>query len=181
MNPWYLLLGFACLVTLVAALMDWRTGLIPNYITIPLVAAGVPLHIFTMRALAPSVNTWFWVGDALLGILICALVPFLLWRTGGMGGGDLKLFAALGALLGVRAGLEVQLVAFTVAALLVPAVLAYRGQLLQVLRNTGRLLINPFIPAHKRHSLPSEVLTEVRFGPAIFAAAAFVTCARLWH
>jgi prepilin peptidase CpaA len=181
MNAWYVLLGSACLVTFVAALVDYRTGLIPNYLTVPLVAIGIPAHIIALRLVSPQANLWILAADAVLGVLVCALVPFLLWRTGGMGGGDLKLFAALGALLGVRAGLEIQLVAFTAAALLVPAVLAYRGKLWQVIKNTGRILVNPFIPAHKREALPSEVLHEVRFGPAIFAAAALVTCARLWR
>jgi len=107
-------------------------------------------------------------------------VPLVLWRTGGLGGGDLKLFVALGALLGVRAGLEVQLVAFSVAALIAPTVLAFRGKLLAVLRNVARQLLNPFLPRDRRRPVPAELMTEVRFGPAIFAGTALVACARLF-
>lgn len=178
MNHWTLLFGCACLATALAGAIDLRTGLIPNTLTLTLFVVGVPLHVLMMRTSAPAVSTWLWVGDALLGSLVCALVPLLLWRAGGMGGGDLKLFAALGALLGVRAGLEIQLVAFAVAALLAPAVLAFRGKLFAVTRNIGRQLINPFLPAHRRSPIPPELMTEVRFGPAIFAGTALVACAR---
>jgi prepilin peptidase CpaA len=178
MNHWYLLFGCACLATALAGAIDLRTGLIPNALTLPLLAVAMPLHVLTMHTGAPEISTWLWVGDAVVGSLVCALVPLLLWRSGGMGGGDLKLFAALGALLGVRAGLEIQLVAFAVAALLVPAVLAFRGKLLAVARNIGRQLINPFLPAHRRSPIPPELMTEVRFGPAIFAGTALVACAR---
>lgn len=179
MDHWTFLFGGACLATAVAGFLDLRTGLIPNALTLPLLAVGVPLHVVLMRGGAPQVSSWLWVADALAGSLFCALVPLLLWRVGGMGGGDLKLFAALGALLGVRAGLEIQLVAFTVAALIAPAVLAFRGKLLAVLRNIGRQLMNPFLPAHRRTAVPPELMTEVRFGPAIFAGTALVACARL--
>jgi prepilin peptidase CpaA len=180
MNSWYVLFSLACVVTLVAALIDFRTGIIPNKLTLALFALGLPAHILVLSVFVPKASIWFWVGDAVLGVVICGLVPYVLWKAGGLLGGDLKLFAALGALLGVRAGLEVQLVAFTGAALILPAVMAYQGKLWGVLKNTGRLMINPFIPAHKRHPLPPEVLTQVRFGPAIFAATALVACTRFW-
>lgn len=181
MEPWYWLFGCACLVTAIAALIDYKTGFIPDKLTLSVIALGVPIHVIALRLGGPKVNTWVWVGDAVLGVLLCALVPLILCKTGGMGGGDLKLFAALGAVLGVRPGLEVQLVTFTVAALIVPAVLAYRGQLFGVLRNIGRMMINPFVPAHKRRVLPQEVMTEVRFGPAIFAGTTLVACAHLFR
>jgi prepilin signal peptidase PulO-like enzyme (type II secretory pathway) len=179
MTVWYLLLGAACLFTGVAAFVDFRSGLIPNSLTLPLLAVGLPVHVVALALASPKTSTAFWIGDALLGVLLCGLVPWILWRTGGMGGGDLKLFAALGGLLGARAGLELELVAFTAAALLVPAVLAYRGQLLAVLSNTARLVTNPFVPVHKRRRMPVEMMTEVRFGPAIFLATLLVSAARL--
>lgn len=181
MNAFILLLSAACVATGIAAFIDFRTGFIPNRLTVPLAVVGIPAHVACMAAVAPNVNLLWWVGDSLLGIVICGAVPLLLWRTGGLGGGDMKLFAALGSLLGVRGGLEVQLVAFTCAAVIAPAVLAYKGQLMGVLRNTARIAINPFMPAHRRYTLPTEVMTEVRFGPAIFLGAVLVTVARLAH
>lgn len=178
MTHWSMLFGAACLFTALAGLIDFRTGLIPNALTLPLLLLGVPAHVFALHGGSPATSPWLWLLDAVGGALICALVPLILWRHGGMGGGDMKLFAALGALLGVRAGLEVQLVTFIVAALAAPAVLAYKGRLLAFVRNVGAQLLNPFLPAHRRRAIPPELMTEVRFGPVIFTGTALVACAR---
>ena len=179
MTSWTILFAVACLFTAVAGAIDVRTGLIPNRLTLTLLGLGVPAHVLVLYASTPRVSPWLWAADAIGGVVICSLVPLLLWRTGGMGGGDLKLFAALGAWLGVRAGLEVQLVAFAVAALGAPALLAYRGRLWAFLRNLGRQLINPLLPKHRRQQPPQELLTELRFGPVIFAGTLLVACVRL--
>jgi len=54
------------------------------------------------------------------------------------------------------------------AALVVPARLAWEGQLLRVLGNTVAIVMNPFLPEKRRRTLSPEMLTTVRFGPAIF-------------
>ena len=55
--------------------------------------------------------------------------------------------------------------------------LAYEGKLLRTLGNTLALVVNPLRPKDKRKALPPEMMSEMRFGPAIFAgtlAAALV-------
>ena len=154
-------------------------GFIPNRLTLPLIVLGIPTHVLALHYGAPGPRPWLWAADAIGGALVCSVVPLVLWRYGGMGGGDLKLFAALGSLLGVRAGLEVQLVAFIVAALAAPAVLAFKGRLLVFLSNVGRQLINPFLSASRRRAVPPELMTEVRFGPVIFAGTLLTACTHL--
>jgi Flp pilus assembly protein protease CpaA len=179
MTHWTILFAAACLITALAGLLDWRTGYIPNRLTLPLLVFGIPAHVLALHYGAPALSPWLCAADAVAGALVCSAVPLVLWRYGGMGGGDLKLFAALGSLLGVRAGLEVQLVAFIVAALAAPAVLAFQGRLLVFLGNLGRQLIDPFLPASRRRAVPPELMTEVRFGPVIFAGTFLVACAHL--
>jgi hypothetical protein len=58
-------------------------------------------------------------------------------------------------------------------------VLAFKGRLLVFACNLGRQLLNPFLPAHRRRAIPPELMTEVRFGPVIFAGTALVACVRL--
>lgn len=78
----------ALAVALGAAVTDAATGRVPNALTLPALAAGV-------------------VAGSPLGAVVCA-TPFLpLFGTLRAGGGDVKLAAALGALLGWRAGLGV--------------------------------------------------------------------------
>jgi len=106
------------------------------------------------------------------GLLLCSVAPGLLYFRGALGGGDLKLFAAIGALCQPLLGIEIQMYALLVAAVIAPARLAYEGQLLRVLGGTLSVVINPFLPESRRRSLPSEALTSFRLGPAIFAGAA---------
>ena len=89
----------AILVTGVAGWFDWRTGEIPNWLTFGALGAGLVGH-----AVAGGLRGGF--ADAgrsflfsLAGMAVCAFVPFLLFRSGAIGGGDVKLLAALGALL----------------------------------------------------------------------------------
>ena len=58
-----------------------------------------------------------------------------------MGGGDLKLFAAIGAALGPTPGLEVQIVAYVAAALYAGGGLIRRGTLTPVLVSAARLVV----------------------------------------
>jgi hypothetical protein len=69
-------------------------------------------------------------------------------------------------------GLEVETYAFVAAALIAPARLAYRGQLLQTLRRSLLLVVNPLRRADKREPIPEEMMTWFRLGPAIFLGAA---------
>jgi len=132
-------------IALVASVSDLRTGLIPNWLTFPalLIALLVETAYGGMRG---------FVG-ALLGIVVCGLVPLVFHRLGAMGGGDVKLFAALGALGGPSMGLEVELLALSCAFFWGLAVLTYRGQLLRSLATSGRLAINVFVPEGRRRPI----------------------------
>jgi len=88
----------ACAVLLVLAIIDARCGLLPDALTLPLMWAGlmsawaghgVSLHDAVAAAAVSYVSLW--ALDAI----------FRLWRGRcGLGGGDMKLVAALGAWLG---------------------------------------------------------------------------------
>jgi prepilin peptidase CpaA len=71
---------------------DLVTHRIPNRLTGTLLAVGVALQC--------TVDGWRGIEDGILGALVglAMLLPFYLLR--GMGAGDVKLFAALGAALG---------------------------------------------------------------------------------
>ena len=147
-------------LTLVAASTDVRSGLIPNWLTLPvvLVAPAAQLVLGGSSALLSS----------LLGGLACGVVPACLFRAGAMGGGDVKLLVAIGVLAGPLIGLEVQLIAYNVLVAFAVVVLARRGQLVAVLRRSLDLLIRR---GEARATSEPEALENFRLGAPIFVAA----------
>lgn len=82
----------------------------------------------------------------------------------------MKLVAAIGATAGLMAGLEIELVAFVVAALYALGRLAWEGKLLQTLGNTLFLALNPLLPKKWRRKVSPSLMNTVRLGGAFLAA-----------
>lgn len=163
------LLIVAVLITGIAALIDWRTGHIPNSLTLGPLAIAPLLHaVLAFREQGASAAGLAF-GWSALGAIVCGIAPLLIWLANGGGGGDLKMMAALGALLGPMVGLETEMYSFVGATLYSMAWMAYEGKLLRTLGNTLILVINPFRSKEKRQALPEAMMTELRFGPSIFA------------
>jgi prepilin peptidase CpaA len=161
----------AVVVSGIAAYSDLRSGTIPNWLTLSALAVGVTSHFGRGLALGGLGAAGTEALASLAGALLCSLVPGLMFFKNGMGGGDVKLFAALGALCHPMLGIEAQLYAFVLAALIVPARLAYEGRLLEVLGGSLALALNPFLPQERRRVIPSTAMNWVRLGPAIFGGA----------
>jgi prepilin peptidase CpaA len=161
-------LTFAVAVAAVAAFCDWRTGNIPNWLTLTPLALAPVAHALVFVIGGRSSQALEAAGYSVVGALLCALIPLLLHRAGAIGGGDVKLLAALGAILRPLVGVEAEFYAFIAAALFAPARLAYEGKLMRVLGNSMALVANPFLPKDRRRELTPEMMTSLRFGPAIF-------------
>lgn len=124
---------------LVAAMVDWDTTLLPDDLTLPLLWAGLLACAFD------------WTGVALRDALYGAVIGYLaLWSiywafkllTGkeGMGYGDFKLLAALGAWFGWQALIPVVLLSS-----LVGAVIGIALKLRAGLREGGYMPFGPFL------------------------------------
>ena len=79
-------------IGLVACAFDLRTRRIPNALTLTAALSGLLFHFFHTGAAGAQFAAGGWV----VGLLL--LLPW--FALGGMGGGDVKLVAALGAWLG---------------------------------------------------------------------------------
>lgn len=152
-------------ITFIAAWTDTQSGLIPNWLTLPVIVSAPPLQL----ALGGTSS----LAGSLLGGLVCALVPLFLFRAGAMGGGDVKLLCGIGALAGPLAGIEVQLLAYNVLVAFALTVLALRGELTAVLRRTWRLL--------RRLPEASEPHASFRLGIPIFVATAASLALQAWR
>jgi prepilin peptidase CpaA len=79
-------------VLAVATFTDLRSRRIPNWLVLPFLAAGV--------VVGGVLHGWQGVGHSLEGLGLGALIFGILFAMGGMGMGDVKLFAAIGAWVG---------------------------------------------------------------------------------
>jgi prepilin peptidase CpaA len=150
----------ALAIAAIAAVTDWRRGEIPNWLTLPPLAAAPIAYAIVDAPIAGA--------QALGAGLVCGLVPYLLFRRGAAGGGDVKLFAAIGALLGLSIGLEAELLTFLATALVSLGRLAWDGKLLRTLANSLYLGVNPILPQRLRREVAPELMTAVRLGGFVF-------------
>jgi prepilin peptidase CpaA len=131
------ILNFAPLGVLLvwAAATDVRTRRIPNWLTLGLIFAGVARGIVFGSDGA---------GPALLGTLAGAALPLLLFILHALGGGDVKLFAAVGSWIGPRPAVAVFVVAAIVALLIVLVQCAATGKLKTLLSNSAAVVASLF-------------------------------------
>ena len=172
----------AVAVAIVAAIWDWRTRRIPDWLTYGTILVAVPSHaVLAWRLHGTLLQVLTAAGISVLGALVCGLLPFLCWHRGLCGGGDVKLFAALGALLEPFLGFEAQLYSYYAAALFVPLVLLYQGTFLRMVRNSYRMAINGLRPKSKREVIDPSALTWFRLGPAVVAGCMVTALLHLWR
>jgi prepilin peptidase CpaA len=120
-------------VALVACVTDVRTRRIPNVLTFGAALAAVLFHV--------GVSGLAGLQTALLGWVVglVMFLPFFLLR--GMGAGDVKLLAALGAWLGPGDAFWLAIYASLAGGVMGLAVALARGYLRTALRNLKNLLV----------------------------------------
>jgi len=101
--------------TTTAAISDWRTRKLPNWLTVPALLVALLMHT--------AVNGFAGLGFSLLGSATGFGFLLVLWLTGGGGGGDVKLMGALGAWMGAGLTLHVLIVSTALAAVATVALL----------------------------------------------------------
>ncbi|MCB9598999.1 MAG: prepilin peptidase [Sandaracinus sp.] len=159
-------------IALVSAVTDWRRGEIPNWLTLPPLVVG-PLF-------------WLLVGGfneaglmlmlkSIISIAVCGLVPYLLWRRNALGGGDVKIVAAMGGLVHMSYGLEIVLAGLIASSIYALLRLAWEGLLLRTLANSFFLALNPILPKDWRREISREQMSYVRMGGGFAVGALVVT------
>jgi len=111
---WMFIAAVAVLTT-TAAVSDWRTRRLPNWLTVPAFVAAVVMHTL--------INGLSGLMFAMLGFATGFGFLLILWLIGGGGGGDVKLMGALGAWLGAGLTVHVLLVSTALTAVATGAVL----------------------------------------------------------
>jgi prepilin peptidase CpaA len=136
-----ILVVIAVVVAAVGAVIDARTGHLPNWLTLGALGAA-PVMWFVLGVQAEGVRTGVaLLGTSLLGALLCAVGPAVAFFRGGLGGGDVKLLAMVGAFLGVEQGLEALLWTFVLGGCLGLITLIWQVGAWELARRTGRYLL----------------------------------------
>jgi prepilin peptidase CpaA len=163
---------FALLLAGTAAITDWRTGHIPNWLTLPPIALGPIVY-----GIAFGLQGFL---GAILAVVVCGVVPLLMFRVKGMAGGDVKLFAALAAICGTGLALEAQVLALIIGSIYALGRLTWDGKLFRTLSNALFLTVNPVLPKRLQRTPNPELLAKLRLGGAIFAGLLLV-CVGRWQ
>lgn len=148
------------LVLGVAVVTDLRDRRIPNVVTVTGLFAAVLLEAVFERA-APT--------SALAGAGFALVLGFALFALGGIGAGDAKLFAAVGAFVGPQ-GVLVAIIYGGLAGGVIVFVDAWRrGSLRALLTGTRDVLLNlvTFGRAGQRRTLSSPDARALPYGVAI--------------
>jgi prepilin peptidase CpaA len=154
-------------VALVCAVTDLFRKKVYNAITYPAIVLGFVLQI----ALYGLPGLW----SALAGFAIGFFPAFMLLVLGGMGGGDVKLMGAIGAIAGGVAATEALLLGVLFGAFIGLGQLAWHGVLLKSLWRQTKMIVGLIVPSVRpKGPIPPELKHELRFGVAL-AAGTLVT------
>ena len=145
------------IVGVAAIVDDVSRRRISNWIPCSAFAAGLILQT--------SQNGWRGAGAALLGTATGAGVFLIFYLLGGMGGGDVKLMAGFGAVLGVNRLLEAALWTAGCGGLMAALVIG-AGYVRQLWRNADSAQANASEVAGERRKLRAD---SIQYAPAIAA------------
>ena len=123
------MLGLLC----AAVVCDLRRRRIPNWLTLSLVATGLTQSLLAWGTVSPA--------QAALGLLVGLVLNLPLFALRVRGGGDVKLFAGVGAWLGPWPTVVVFVISTIVAALCAVVQCACNGRLAALFRSTGMLAV----------------------------------------
>jgi len=155
-------------LTFLAALLDWRSRRIPNWLTVPGLFSGVLIHAL--------IGGWHGTLFALEGAGLALLILFPLVMLRALGAGDWKLMGAVGAFVGPVMFLFVLLGSIFASGIMAVVQVLRMGRVTETLRNMLTLVRGFFSFGLRKNpeiSLDNPRLLKLPFGVAV-AAATFV-------
>jgi prepilin peptidase CpaA len=163
------LVSLTLLVVVVCGITDALYQKIWNVVTVPAMILGVLLNLsFVFVDARLGLQT---VLSSLASLGVGFGIMFVLFHFGGMGGGDVKLVAALGAMDPYHLGawFSLWLVFYSVMAggVMSIVVLTLKGKLLRSLRNVFRAAFTYVTPGYEHEPLKPENSDKIPFGLGI--------------
>ncbi|MCU1297126.1 MAG: type prepilin leader peptidase family protein [Acidobacteriaceae bacterium] len=161
----------ACL----GAVTDIRSARIPNRLTYGALVAALVLRTAVLGLSG--------LKSGAAGMLVAGGLFCILFLLGAMGGGDVKLMAAVGAWVGSTHVMTLILAAALAGGVLAIAHMIFRQMVGQTLRNTVQLICYRFASGLRPHpvfNIQSPGSTRVPYGIAIAVGAVFCAGNALW-
>ena len=157
-------------IALIACVTDIRSRRIPNVLTFGAALAGLAFHLFTGGRDAGY--------DSAMGYLAGTALFLPFFVLGGMGAGDIKLLAALGAWVGPAHVMWLAVYASISGGVFAVVVGLARGYLGTALRNVRNLVQFWWLTGFRPHP---EVTLERGAGPRLaYAIPIFIGTVTLW-
>lgn len=169
---WEITLAILIPGILYASWIDFAERRVPNWLNAALALAGLGAQF--------AFGGWNGLGVGLTGLLVGFGVLIVPWLMHGMGAGDVKLMAAVGALKGPIFLVFASFYVIVAAGLAAIVVLAVKRRLIPTLRWAATLMVSAFVPGFPPRQLGVEQ-TEMPFAPAIFLGVAYAAVLEMAH
>jgi prepilin peptidase CpaA len=174
--PTHIIWISALALTCVAAVIDWRTRRIPNWLTVPALLAGIGINSLLLG--------WRGIGNSLegAGLALGLLLPLVLLRA--LGAGDWKLMGAAGAILGPARLFVLLLASIFAAGVMALVEVVRQGAGKQTVLNLFVLVQGFFtfgLRPNPKISLDNPGLLKLPFGVATALATACCYVTIFWH
>src|ERR1700679_1631951 len=93
-------MGVCLAIVALSAIWDIATRTIPNVLSLGGIVLGLALHVALGYTDAGVHGAFRGLGASLAGLAVCGIFPLISFARKEMGGGDVKIFGAIGALCG---------------------------------------------------------------------------------
>ena len=176
-----LLLICASGIAIAGAVQDVRGGRIPNWLTVSALALGFVLNALNTYP-TPMQGLWF----AAKGFALAFALNLIMYALRMTGAGDVKLMAAIGALVGCSDFMGIFLLNAIIGGVLGLTLVCVKGRARQTLWNVGFMVSEmmkwraPYLAREQLDVNSPEALTLPRAVPICLGAIAFLAIARIW-
>jgi prepilin peptidase CpaA len=151
-----------CVVLGIATFTDLRSRRIPNWLVLPFLLAGIGVSVW--------LQGWHGMAQSLAGVALGAVAfGFLCW-LGGMGMGDVKLCAAIGAWIGPSQLIIALVITGLAGGAMAICWAAYRGSLGKMFSGSGELIFGlgkRGLRPHPDLVLSNPLALKMPYAPAI--------------
>jgi prepilin peptidase CpaA len=155
------------LIVIPAALFDSRQRRVPNWLALAGLLLGIGLNTFLYE------NAGFWT--SLKGLGLAFLIYFPLYLLRGMGAGDVKLMAAVGAIAGPSNWLGIMVLTALFGGVAAIVLVTAKGRIRKTFENIRMILLsarhlqapydaNPDLDVHSNQSLRLPHAVVIAFG-----------------